>query len=153
MRHRTNPISTKNTPTGTLLSQFKLPHLPLHWVRNTGCQHTKMRNMFIKNIIWQVCWLSKPYKRDHAVPTKLPTLTKAAQIKLLEQGLVDLINTANKTLPFWLLQKLTARASFKASCHAQLLGVTIRVIWWVSFSVEVILPNLARSMEKPVYWR
>jgi len=39
----------------------------------SGCQHTLVRNMIIKHNIWQVCWFSKPYKRDHAVPTKLPT--------------------------------------------------------------------------------
>jgi len=30
-------------------------------------------------------------------------------------------------------------------CHAQLLAVTIRVIWLVAFSVEVILPSLVRQ--------
>jgi len=40
----------------------------------SGCQYTEMRNMIINAIIRQVCWLSKPYKRDHAVSTKLPTL-------------------------------------------------------------------------------
>jgi len=30
------------------------------------------------------------------------------------------------------------------SCHAQLLAVTIRVIWLVGFSVEVVLPCLVQ---------
>ena len=29
-------------------------------------------------------------------------------------------------------------------CHAQLLAVTIRVIWLVGFSVEVVLPCLVQ---------
>jgi len=34
--------------------------------------------------------------------------------------------------------------TFSAGCHAQLLAVTIRVIWLVAFSVEVILPCLVQ---------
>jgi len=30
------------------------------------------------------------------------------------------------------------------TCHAQLLAVTIRVIWLVGFSVEVVLPSLVQ---------
>jgi len=30
------------------------------------------------------------------------------------------------------------------SCHAQLLAVTIRVIWLVGFSVEDVLPSLVQ---------
>ena len=39
------------------------------------------------------------------------------------------------------------KSKFKLSliCHAQLLAVTIRVIWLVAFSVEVILPSLVRQ--------
>ena len=40
--------------------------------------------------------------------------------KILEQGL-DLINTANKTLPPWLLPKLTAHALKASSCHDAIL--------------------------------
>ena len=60
--------------------------------------------------------MSKPYKRDHAVPTKLPAVTCVGSAdKLSEQGL-DLRNTANKTLPSWLLPKLTAHALKASSC-------------------------------------
>jgi hypothetical protein len=34
--------------------------------------------------------------------------------------------------------------SLYRSCHAQLLAVTIRVIWLVVFSVEVVLPSLVQ---------
>ena len=34
--------------------------------------------------------------------------------------------------------------NIKLDCHAQLLAVTIRVIWLVGFSVEVVLPCLVQ---------
>jgi len=37
-------------------------------------------------------------------------------------------------------------------CHAQLLAVTIRVIWLVGFSVEVVLPCLVQFIEDSIFW-
>jgi hypothetical protein len=38
----------------------------------------------------------------------------------------------------------TTRTLECARCHAQLLAVTIRVIWLVGFSVEDVLPSLVQ---------
>ena len=40
-----------------------------------GCQHTKMRDVIIKRHNMASVLIAKPHKRDHAEPTKLPTLT------------------------------------------------------------------------------
>ena len=41
----------------------------------SGCQHTKMRNMIIKRHNIACVLIVQVLQRDHAVPTKLPTLT------------------------------------------------------------------------------
>jgi len=48
----------------------------------------------------------------------------------------------------WLISSLGPRGIPTDSCHAQLLAVTIRVIWLV-FSVEVVLPGLVHAIS----WR
>ena len=75
----------KNTPTGTpslpmqtAPSVLKWNHLhestdsALHIL--SGCQHTKMRNMIIKRHNTASMLIVQTLQRDHAVPTKLPTL-------------------------------------------------------------------------------
>ena len=41
----------------------------------SGCQHTKMRNMIIERHITACVLIVQALQRDHAEPTKLPTLT------------------------------------------------------------------------------
>jgi hypothetical protein len=72
-------ILIRNTPTGVAsLPMQTAPSALALIVRFTYAQvaNTLKWGTWLWNaIIWQACWLSKPYKRDHAVPTKLPTLT------------------------------------------------------------------------------
>jgi len=39
---------------------------------------------------------------------------------------------------------MATKLQLALTCHAQLLAVAIRVIWFVGFSVEVILPSLVQ---------
>ena len=78
----------------------------------SGCQHTKMRNMTIKRhntasmLIVQA--LKGPCGANHNAYTGVGSADNLVELNL------DLRSTANKTLPSWLLPKLTAHA-FKAS--------------------------------------
>ena len=80
----------------------------------SGCQHTKMRNMIIKrhNNMASVL-IVQALQKGPCGANQIAYTDVGSADKLSEQGL-DLRNTANKTLPSWLLPKLTAHA-LKAS--------------------------------------
>ena len=78
----------------------------------SGCQHTKMRNMIIKRRNTASVLIVQALQKGPCGANQIAYTVGSAD-KLSEQGL-DLRNTANKTLPSWLLPKLTAHA-FKAS--------------------------------------
>jgi hypothetical protein len=75
MRYRTSTIFIKNM---TSLPMQTAPICPctdsaLHIL--SGCQHTKMRNLIIKRLSTVSVLIVQALQGDHAVPTKLPTLT------------------------------------------------------------------------------
>jgi len=80
----------------------------------SGCQHTKMRNMIIKRHNMESVLIVQALKKGPCGANQIAYTDVCSADKLSEQGL-DLRNTANKTLPSWLLPKLTAHA-LKASC-------------------------------------
>jgi len=79
----------------------------------SGCQHTKMRNMIIKRHNTASVLISQALQKGPCGANQFAYTDVGSADKLSEQGL-DLRNTANKTLPSWLLPKLTAHA-LKAS--------------------------------------
>jgi hypothetical protein len=75
----------------------------------SGCQHTKMRNMIIKRHNTAIVLFVQALQKGPCGANQIAYTDVGSQDKLSEQGL-DLRNTANKTLPSWLLPKLTAQA-------------------------------------------
>ena len=75
----------------------------------SGCQHTKMRNMIIKRHNMASVLSVQALKKGPCGANQIAYTGVGSVDKLSEQGL-DLRNTANKTLPSWLLPKLTANA-------------------------------------------
>ena len=80
----------------------------------SGCQHTKMRNMIIKRHNMASVLIVQALKKGPSGANQIAYTDVCSADKLSEQGL-DLRNTANKTLPFWLIPKLTAHALKAAS--------------------------------------
>jgi hypothetical protein len=86
----------------------KLPHLPL--VRpdsalhiSSVCKHTKMRNMIIKRHNMASVLIVQTLQKGPCGANRITDIGSADQLS--EQGL-DLRNSANKTLPSWLLPNL-----------------------------------------------
>jgi len=79
----------------------------------SGCQHTKMRNTIIKRHNTASVLIVQALQKGPCGANQIAYTDVGSADKLSEQGL-DLKNTANKTLPSWLLPKLTAHA-LKAS--------------------------------------
>ena len=75
----------------------------------SGCHHTKMRNMVIKRHITASVLIVQALQKGPRGASQIAYTNVGSADKLREQGL-DLRNTANKTLPSWLLPKLTAHA-------------------------------------------
>jgi len=81
----------------------------------SGCQHTKMRNMIIKRHNTASVLIVQALQKGPCGANQIAYTDVGSADKLSEQGL-DLKNTANKTLPFWLLPKLTEHALKASSC-------------------------------------
>ena len=79
----------------------------------SGCQHTQMRNMILKRHIMASVLIVQALLKGPCVANQIAYTDVGSADKLSEQCL-NLRNTANKTLPSWLLPKLTAHA-LKAS--------------------------------------
>ena len=79
----------------------------------SGCQHTEMRNMIIKRHNTAFVLIVQALQKGPCGANQISYTNVGSADKLSEQGL-DLRNTANKTLPSWLLPKLIAHA-LKAS--------------------------------------
>jgi len=79
----------------------------------SGCQHTKMRN--IKRHNTASVLIVQALQKGPCGAKQIAYTDVGSAVKLSEQGL-DLRNTANKTLPSWLLPQLTAHA-LKACSH------------------------------------
>ena len=79
----------------------------------SGCQHAKIRNMIIKRHNMASVLIVQALQKGPCGANQISYTDIGSADKLSEQGL-DLRNTANKTLPSWLLPKLTAQA-LKAS--------------------------------------
>jgi len=79
----------------------------------SGCQHTEMRNMIIKRHNTAFVLIVQALQKGPCGANQIAYTNVGSADKLSEQGL-DLRNTANKTLPSWLLPKLIAHA-LKAS--------------------------------------
>ena len=79
----------------------------------SGCQHTKMRNMIIKRHNTASVLIVQPLQKGPCGANQIAYTDVGSANKLSAQGL-NLRNTANKSLPSWLLPKLTAHA-LKAS--------------------------------------
>jgi len=79
----------------------------------SGCQHTKTRNVIIKRRNTASVLVVQALQKGPCGANQIAYTDVGSADKLSEQGL-DLRNTANKTLPSWLLPKLTAHA-LKAS--------------------------------------
>ena len=79
----------------------------------SGCQHTKMRNMIIKRHNTASVLIVQALQKGPCGANQIAYTDVGSAYNLSEQGL-DLRNTANKTLPSWLLPNLTAYA-LKAS--------------------------------------
>jgi len=75
----------------------------------SGCQHTKMKNMIIKRQKMASVLIVQALQKGPCDAKSIAYTDVGSADKLSEQGL-DLKNTANKTLPSWLLPKLTAHA-------------------------------------------
>jgi len=79
----------------------------------SGCQHTKMRNTMLKHHNMASVLIVQALQKRPCGANQIAYAEVGSADKLPEQGL-DLRNTTNKTLPSWLLPKLTAHA-LKAS--------------------------------------
>ena len=79
----------------------------------SGCQHTKIRNMIITRHNTASVLIVQALQKGPCGANQIAFTDVGSANKLSEQGL-DLRYTANKTLPSWLLPKLTAHA-LKAS--------------------------------------
>ena len=88
----------------------------------SGCQHTKMRNMVIKRHYNMASVLNvQALQKGPCGANQIAYTDIGSADKLSEQGL-DLRNTANKTLPSWLLPNITAHA-LKASSRPDAIPV------------------------------
>jgi len=113
-RYRTGTIFSQNgfSPTNANCPICPCTDSALHIL--SGCQHTKMRNMIIKrHNTASVLIIVQALQKGPCGANQITYTDVGSADKLSEQGL-DLINTANKTLPSWLLPKLTTHA-LKAS--------------------------------------
>jgi hypothetical protein len=79
----------------------------------SGCQGTKLRNMIIKRHNTANVLIVQALQKGPCGANQISYTDIGSADKQSEQGL-DLSNTANKTLPSWLLPQLTAHA-LKAS--------------------------------------
>jgi len=75
----------------------------------SGCQHTKLRNMIIKRHNTASVLIVQALQKGPCGANQIAYTDVGSADKLSKQDL-DLRNTANKTLPSWLLPKLTAHA-------------------------------------------
>jgi len=114
MRYRTGPILNQKHAS----SNANCPICPctdsaLHIL--SGCQYPKMRNMIIKRHNMASVLIYRALQKGPYGANQIAYTDIGSADKLSEQGL-DLRNTANKTLPSWLLPKLTAHALKASSC-------------------------------------
>jgi len=80
----------------------------------SGCQHNKVRNMIIKRHNMASVLIVQALQKGTCGANQIAYTDVGSADTLSEQEGLDLRNTANKTLPSWLLPKLTAHA-LKAS--------------------------------------
>ena len=99
-------LSPLQTAPSAPSAQCTLSALPII----SGCQHTKMRSMIIKRHYMASVLIVQAIQKGPCGANQIAYTDIGSADKLSEQGL----DTANKTLPSWLLQKLTAHA-LKAS--------------------------------------
>jgi hypothetical protein len=108
MRYRTGTIFNQKHATGTASLPMQTAPDSARYILS-GCQHTKMRNMIIQRHNTASVLIVQALQKGPRGANQIAYIDVGSAEKLSEQGL-DLRNTANKTLPSWLLPELTAHA-------------------------------------------